>query len=201
MDIVIRRMDRGETEEVSLLADKLVGVGYYPPSLVADYMDQSTSEAGMFSYVASLDDRLVAFRFVLPPGRWEHGRGRGLSVDRWPAPLTDSAYFQSCFVDDGVMGQGIGRKLAWRALWDLKESGARAVVAHSWKESPHGSSLRYLERLGFQAVDEHPEYWKEVDYHCRRCGSPCLCTAVEMVLDLQLWEPPAEAATVLGDRR
>lgn len=190
-EVVIRRMETSDVQGVSRLADKLVGLDYYPPALVTEYMERSTSEHGTFSYVASLEAALVAFRFVLPPGQWEHGRGRGLNPDRWPAPLERTAYFQSCFVDDAVMGQGIGRRLAWRALADLKASGAQAVVAHSWKESPHGSSFRYLQRLGFEAVDEHLEYWKEVDYVCRRCGNPCLCTAVEMVLDLRAWEAPA----------
>ena len=106
--------------------------------------------------------------------------------------MADTAYFQSCFVDDRCMGKGIGRRLAWLAMDDLKRTGTRAVVAHSWKESPHGSSLRYLTRLGFQAVSEHLEYWKEVDYICRRCGQPCLCTAIEVVMDLEAWEPPPE---------
>ena len=76
------------------------------------------------------------------------------------------------------------------ALADLKASGARAVVAHSWKESPHGSSLRYLTRLGFEAVAEHPEYWVDVDYTCALDGKPCRCTAIEVVLDLTTWEAP-----------
>ena len=114
-----------------------------------------------------------------------------MAVERgWPAPLSETAYFQSCFVDPARMGQGIGRRLAHRALADLKAAGARAVVAHSWKESPHGSPLRYLNRLGFDAVAEHLEYWANVDYSCARDGRPCRCTAIEVVLDLCTWEGP-----------
>jgi ribosomal protein S18 acetylase RimI-like enzyme len=193
MDIRFRRMDEADVEGVSRLADRLVGPSYYTPSLVREYRDRSATDTGVLSYVAEeASGELVAFRFVLPPGHWSGGRGAGLTPDRWPAPLEHTAYFQSCFVDDRCMGHGIGRRLAWQAMEDLQASGAQAVVAHSWKESPHGSSLRYLTRLGFTPISEHLEYWKEVDYVCRRCGSPCLCTAVEVVLDLVAWRPSAE---------
>ena len=61
----------------------------------------------------------------------------------------------------------------------------QAVVAHSWKESPNNSSMKYLEKLGFLPVGEHPLFWSEVDYDCTRCGKPpCQCTATEMILYL-----------------
>lgn len=190
MSVEIRVMTPQDVQSVAALADRLVGDDYYTPELVAQTMERSTYEGQVFSYVATLGGTLVAFRFVFPPGRWEHGRGDGLAPGRWKAPLEQTAYFQSCFVDHAVMGQGIGRALAHRALMDLQSLGARAVVAHSWKESPHGSSLRYLTRLGFEAVAEHPEYWVDVDYTCSLDGKPCHCTAIEVVLDLTHWSPP-----------
>ena len=33
-------------------------------------------------------------------------------------------------------------------------------------------------------IENYPEYWKEVDYDCTRCGKPCVCTAEEMYLDI-----------------
>jgi len=190
MDVEIRAMQPQDVIPVSSLADRLVGDAYYTPEIVSETREQSRFKGKIFSYVALSRGEVVAFRFVLPPGRWEHGRGSGLAPARWTAPLEETAYFQSCFVDHAVMGQGIGRRLAHRALEDLKRAGTRAVVAHSWKESPHGSSLRYLTRLGFEPVAEHPEYWVDVDYTCSLDGKPCRCTAIEVVLDLTTWSPP-----------
>lgn len=190
MSVEIRVMTLADAPGVSALADRLVGDDYYTAEIVGETMERSTHDGRVFSYVATHEGDLVAFRFVLPPGRWEHGRGEGLAPSRWRAPLEKTAYFQSCFVDHAVMGRGIGRALAHRALLDLKEHGAQAVVAHSWKESPHGSSLRYLTRLGFEPVAEHPEYWVDVDYTCSLDGKPCHCTAIEVVLDLTHWAPP-----------
>jgi GNAT superfamily N-acetyltransferase len=190
MDVTIRAMTPADAGPVSALADRLIGDAYYTPESVAETIKLSTSNGQPFSYLALANEEPVAFRFVLPPGRWDHGRGEGLAPERWPARLEETAYFQSCFVDQAMMGHGIGRRLAHRALADLKAAGARAVVAHSWKESPHGSSLRYLTRLGFEPVAEHPEYWVDVDYTCALDGKPCRCTAIEVALDLTAWEAP-----------
>ena len=74
--------------------------------------------------------------------------------------------------------------MARASLADLARLGARGVVTHSWKESPRGSSRRYLERLDFRVVAEHADYWINVDYTCSLDGRPCRCTALEMVRTL-----------------
>lgn len=171
---------------VAALALAVIGPGYYPAETVLEYLAKSTTPEGTaVSHVAFVGERLVGFRFALPPGAWESGRGRGLHPERWPAPLERCGYFQSSYLDPAFMGRGIGRRLAERALRDLKAIGALAVVTHSWKESPHNSSFRYLSRLGFEVVAEIPDYWMDVDYTCVLDGRPCRCTAIEMVLGLE----------------
>lgn len=188
-ELSLRAMQLEDAATVSLLADRLAGVDYYPPDLVRAYIERATTPLATTAYVALKGARMVGFRFAFPPGRWQAGRGRGLTPTRWPHPLEATAYFQSCFVDPDCMGTGLGRKLALLALTDLEHLGARAVVAHSWKESPHDSSRRYLNRLGFHRVAEHPGYWAEVDYLCSGCQTrPCVCTALEMVKDLKKGE-------------
>jgi GNAT superfamily N-acetyltransferase len=180
---------------VALLADSTIGVGYYTEAAVLEYLARSTTSAGVFSFVAEAGGRLVGFRFALPPGRWDSGRGEGLSPSRWPAPLDAAAYLQSAFVDPAFTGLGVGRRMTRQAIDALRGAGARVVVAHSWKESPHNSSFRYLSRLGFVPVAEYPRYWREVDYECSLDGRPCQCTAVEMVLDLRSRDPGAPATS------
>ena len=182
-DLGIRRMLPADAPAVAALADRLIGVDYYPVDQITADLARSTVDSTALCYVAELGDRLVGFRLTFPPGRWSSGRGKaGLTPERWPAPLASAGYFQSCFVDPAVTGRGIGRRLGQRALDDLRRCGARLAVAHSWKESPHGSSMRYLTRLGFTPVTEHPHYWAEVDYLCSGCRlRPCICTAIEMI--------------------
>ena len=174
-----------DADAVAALAERLMGRGYYSADQVRDMLARSTCDDRVYSYVAVDGAEAVGARFSLPPGAWSGGRGRGLSPDRWPVPLPDCGYFQTSFVDPAHRGRGIGPALARLALDDLRRAGARAVIAHAWKESPDDSARRYLSRLGFVAVCEHPEYWVEVDYVCPRDGQPCRCTAVEMVLDLR----------------
>ena len=184
-EITIRAMRPGDALAVEELATRLIGPGYYPAETVLAYLERSTVGDAVCAHVALAGDTLVGFRFALPPGRWEKGRGDGLHPERWPAPRERCAYFQSSYVDGRWMGHGIGRRMARLAMDALRSLGAEAIVTHSWKESPHGSSFRYLTRLGFVAVAEHAEYWSEVDYDCRLDGRPCRCTAIEMVLDLR----------------
>ena len=176
----LRPMRTDDAPALAALADRLVGKDYYTPAIALEYLAKATIEEEVCAWVAEAKGELVAFRFVCPPGRWEAGRGQGLSPERWSAPLAATAYFQSCFVDPQLMGHGVGRALALMAFQALRRLGARAVVTHSWKESPHDSSRRYLSRLGFSVVAEYPRYWSEIDYICPRDGQPCGCTALEM---------------------
>jgi len=182
-------MKAADPPAVARLADRLIGDGYYPPPTILADLERSRVDGRALCYVAECDERFVGFRITLPPGRWSSGRGQGLTPDAWPVPIEQAGYFQSCFVDRSMTGRGIGRRLSYRALADLAESGARLVVGHVWKESPHNSSLRYVTRLGFEPVAEHAHYWAEVDYLCSGCRLPrCICTAIEVIRSLD----PAE---------
>lgn len=184
-EVRIRRMRAADAPAVAALADRLIGDDYYPPARIAADLARSTVDGTPLCYVAHVGEALVGFRLTFPPGRWTSGRGQGLTPEAWPVPIAQAGYFQSCFVDPAQMGRGIGRRLGQRALDDLRRCGARLAVAHSWKESPHDSSVRYLSRLGFAAVAEHPRYWAEVDYLCSGCREPsCICTAIEMIRPL-----------------
>ena len=99
--------------------------------------------------------------------------------EQWPVRLNPPHIFNpALFIPDGWDG-GIGRKLSEASIATMRESGIPLVVAHSWKESPHNSSMRYLERLGFVPVQEYPGYWSEIDLRCSLDGFPCQCTAIE----------------------
>jgi len=182
MSVLVRDMALADAAACSLLADALFGPGYYPPAKIIESLQQSTLSGVVCSHVAtSARGQLLGFRIALPPGRWASGRGEGLSPDLWPLPLDDCGYFQSAFVAFEVRGQGIGPLMAAAAEDALVRLGARAIVTHSWKESPDNASMRYLSRLGFTTVTEYPGYWSKVDYECFRDGNPCQCTAVEMI--------------------
>ena len=183
----LARRDLGLLKEFT---DRTIGAGYYSEKELEEIFDKSESEKSGSAKMCSLllrdpSGEILGVRFTYPPGRWSRGKGEGLNPSRWPHPIEQTAYFQSLFLSDKVQGQGWGSKLSNASIGILKTVGARGAVCHSWKESPFNSSSKYLEKMGFQKIAEHPLYWQHVDYNCTRClKPPCQCTAVEMYLDI-----------------
>lgn len=184
--LVIRPLEEIDLTAVKEFTDRAIGKGYYSAEEIQRIFEQSKYvDESMLTLVLAEGRKIYGVRITYPPGKWTHGKGQGLTVKKWPHPLNQTAYFQSLFIDPEMTAQGWGKKLSLKAIEALRKVGTQGIVCHSWKESPHDSSGRYLRGLGFTLVATHPEYWKEVDYECTRCGKPCHCTAEEMYLDLE----------------
>ncbi|MCB0376951.1 MAG: GNAT family N-acetyltransferase [Bdellovibrionales bacterium] len=184
MAAIIRDLKKGDIPAVKDFTDHSIGKGYFTLDEVQDLYQRSMKDGIMCSQVLIEDGKILGVRITLPPGHWQSGKGQGLNEAKWAHPKKDTAYFQSLFIDLQHTGQGWGKKLSLRSIDRLKELGALGVLCHSWKESPHNSSRRYLESIGFRWIADHPMYWHEVNYQCTRCGQPCVCTAQEMYLDI-----------------
>lgn len=185
--LLIREFLASDIPAVKKFTDKTVGLGYYSVEELTDYQKKSIAKTGeicSFVLVNSINQEIMGLRLAFPPGNWEHGKGSKLRPDLWPTKMSETAYFQSLFVSSELQGQGWGPKLAAKSLEIFKKLGAKGVVTHCWKESPGNTSYKYLAKLGFKEIIEHPNYWIDVDYVCTRDGKPCRCTAIEMHLDL-----------------
>ena len=167
------------------LADEVFGKGYYTYEELNEIQKKSILKGINASKVLVDNNEVLGVRLTKPPGSWERGKGRGLSKDQWPHTFGETAYFQSLFVSKLIRKTGRGKELSKNSIASLKEMGAKGIVCHSWMESPGNGSSRYLHSMGFKLINRWPEYWKEVDYNCKVCGRPCLCTAEEMYLDLE----------------
>lgn len=193
-------LEHSDLKALKAFTDQTIGAGYYSEAELEDIFKKSTatnSEGRSFMCSLLLRDAsaggstgaILGVRFSYPPGNWNKGKGSGkdggLNPAAWPHPISETGYFQSLFLSDKVQGQGWGSRLSFASIEVLKNAGARGVVCHSWKESPFNSSSKYLEKMGFQKIAEHPLYWQHVNYNCTRClKPPCQCTAVEMYLDI-----------------
>ena len=184
-NLTIRALEAEDLESVKKFADREIGQNYFSMKELTEIFTRSQKNRVMYSLV--LQDKIgniQGIRITYPAGNWSKGKGDGLNIAKWPHPLEQTAYFQSIFVSSALHGQGWGRKLSLASLQLLQQAHCKGVVCHSWKESPHNSSYRYLAKLGFKLIAEHPKYWKDVPYNCTRCGKPpCLCTAQEMYLN------------------
>lgn len=194
MPYSMTEMQKSDLKELKSFTDRAIGEGYYSVAELENIWSQSQGQDhnGQIrgcSFLLRDNGQILGMRFTYPPGNWEKGKGsganKGLTQNKWPFDIQQTAYFQSLFLDSSIQGKGWGAKLSLKSIEALKQVGAKGVVCHSWKESPNNSSSRYLEKLGFKVIAEHPLYWKDIDYNCTRCGSPpCQCTAVEMYLRL-----------------
>lgn len=193
--VPLKEQDLGRLKEFT---DRAIGAGYYSNAEIQDIFRRSTPEGAagpktptdhrsdqMCSFLLKKGDEIFGVRFTFPPGRWSHGKGEGLTPAAWPHPLSETGYFQSLFLDERVQGQGWGSRLSQKSAEVLASIGAKGIVCHSWKESPGGSSTKYLLKMGFRPIKEHPLYWQHVDYNCTRClKPPCQCTAIEMYYEI-----------------
>ncbi len=183
---VIEELKLSDLPALKAFTDREIGAGYYSESEIQDIFRKSQKNGRMCSFLLKSDGEICGVRFTYAPGNWSHGKGEGLTISKWPFPLQDTAYFQSLFLAEKVQAQGFGGQLSARSIEVLKSIGAKGIVCHSWKESPNNSSSKYLEKIGFQVIAEHPLYWQHIDYNCTRCGKPpCQCTALEMYLKLE----------------
>jgi hypothetical protein len=181
-NIDIEALTPAHAAAVSALADRLIGPGYYPLAAAEENLARGVMGDFALCFGAYEGADLVGFRITAPPGAFDVHRGA--HPDRWGVDTRAVAYFKSAFVAPSHAGRGIGSRLATASLSELRRAGVGGVLAHSWKESPGNSSAKYLEKLGFVAIAEHPSFWSDVDYVCVRDGFPCQCTAVEMFLRL-----------------
>tara|TARA_B110001454_G_C12723292_1_gene436335 strand:+ start:45952 stop:46509 length:558 start_codon:yes stop_codon:yes gene_type:complete len=183
----IREFKITDIKNVKSFADLQIGKDYYSESELEDAQLRSEKNGIVTSFVLVDDEdtKIFGLRLAYPPGQWEHGKGKRLSPDLWGYPISELGYFQSLFLAADVQGQGWGPLLSDRALQALRQLKASGILTHCWKESPGNSSFKYLNKVGFKILKEHPDYWIDVDYVCTRDGNPCRCTAIEMILELK----------------
>ena len=173
-------------EATKTFSDQFIGKNYYSPNDLRDVIKRSHKDGKCSSVLlVNESNEVLGIRLSYPQNQWLDLKSDSeIFPERWKIQKNEMAYFQSIFLSDTIQGQGWGKKLSTYSMDILRDMGAKAIVCHSWKESPHNSSMRYLEKLGFEPIGEHKNFWTEVDYVCVRCGKPCLCTATEMVFYL-----------------
>lgn len=187
MGLVLQSLQLRHQEAFLQFTDKNIGDRYYSESDFLHLYDLSCYNGHALSYVLvdQENQQILGVRVTFPPPRWLQLESVPLFADQWNVPPESVAYFKSLFIDPKLQGQGWGPRLSQASLRDLIALDCQAVVAHSWKQSPNNSSQRYLEKLGFKVIGEHPMFWSELDYDCTLCGQPpCQCTATEMILYL-----------------
>jgi GNAT superfamily N-acetyltransferase len=183
----IREFLLSDIGAVKSFTDEQIGQGYYSLDDLISNQKKSVAANGdvsSFLLVDSKDNVVKGLRLAFQPGQWAHGKGNKLRPDLWPFLIEEAGYFQSLFLSSELQGQNWGPRLSQKSIEVFKRQGAKGIITHCWKESPNNSSFRYLQKMGFEIVIEHPLYWNDVDYVCVRDGTPCQCTSIEMYLKI-----------------
>lgn len=185
-NLKVIELNASHIPEIVQFADRNIGTGYYKSHEAKRLLEVSQAPKNPCSFGlidVQRHNRLIAIRLTLPPGDWIEEFAHGQAFPKkWKLPISQIGYFKSLFIDEDYRGRGLGPYLSSLAIDQLRQLGAKAVVTHAWKESPNNSSSRYLKKIGFEIIGEHPHFWSEVDYDCTGCHvRPCTCTAIEMI--------------------
>jgi predicted N-acetyltransferase YhbS len=185
MEFRIRNIELRDVNPILDFSDKWIGKNYFKKSELRQILLRGQVENLNASLVAvNEDNKIIGIRLTMAPEEWHQDVTYSpfIRPSKWRVPINQVAYFKSLFVAREYQKKGIGRELSNRSIEILKKMGARAVLCHSWVESPQNSSKGYLRSMNFESVETHNQFWYYKDYECIRCTpSPCLCRAEEMI--------------------
>jgi len=178
----IRNITPQDLHAIQRFTDEFIGLGYFSLDKLEEIYQLSCNSGKCASFIAVEKSEILGVRLTFAPGRWIENT-HCLTTNKWNVSKENVGYFKSLFVHSKTQGQGVGKTLSNQAIKALKSMGAEAIVCHSWLESPGNSSQKYLTKMGFESVQNHPMFWSKVDYKCVYCGDgTCQCTADEMIL-------------------
>jgi GNAT superfamily N-acetyltransferase len=167
------------------LANTIHGDNYLNHTSLAAMHLQGIVKGINASFVA-IDEQqqLIGYRLSFAVGQWQPDHWCTEAL--WPVPRADMAYFKSVGVSAGQRGKGVASSLLQASVTALKQQGAKAGLAHIWRESPGNAAQRYFSYAGAVLVKVHPQRWRHLSetagYYCPICGALCNCSAAEMVL-------------------
>lgn len=180
-NFAIKSFEIENIEEVRLFTDQWIGKNYFSSDELRQLRNKSIRDNLNASLLALSDTELIGVRIALAPGSWIESNMK-LSPSYWGVAPERVGYFKSLFIHEKFRSLGVGSGLTESSKAILKQQGAKAIITHSWLESPNNSSQVYLLRHGFSEIARYPKFWEPLEYECVRCGPQrCQCTAVEMI--------------------
>lgn len=183
MPIEITPLGDFDLERVRVFADRWIGDNYFTLDELKDISKRSHG----CSFVAfdTESNAILGIRLTFAPGHWPSELMKKATPSKWGVEENKVGYFKSLFIHEDAQEKGLGKKLSNLSIDALKGLGAKAIVCHSWLESPGNSSQKYLQSMGFTEVIEYPLFWHDVDYLCSGCKQDkCICTALEMIKEI-----------------
>ena len=172
-------------EQVIALASEVHGDNYLDLEKLKAMQLKASKDNLNANFIALEGDNLVGLRLSYSPGNWP--LDKWCTPESWPCKASEMAYFKCIAIDPTQQGNGIGPKLLSASIDTLKLQGAKAGVAHLWRQSPGNGAVKYFKKCGGKLIKEHPNRWRENSindgYVCPVCTELCECSAAEMVIE------------------
>ncbi|MDX5407171.1 MAG: GNAT family N-acetyltransferase [Chromatiaceae bacterium] len=171
--------------DVIALANQIHGDNYLTQGSLLQMQQRGIKKGANASFVA-LDEQaqIIGYRLSFAAGQWQPDKW--CSLTSWPVSVSEMAYFKSVGVSPTARGQGVASALLRQSTAMLRKQGAKAGLAHIWRESPGNAAERYFSHAGARVLKVHADKWRHLSelegYVCPRCGPLCRCSAAEMVL-------------------
>lgn len=169
--------------QIITLGNHVHGDGYIDENNVSTWVAKGFKHDINAGYVAYDGDKLVGFRITYSADNWTIDQW--CSPDKWQVPAQNVCYFKCNTVDENYRGYGIGSQLLKLSIAAAVKQGAKAGIAHLWKQSPGNSAVKYFTKCGGELIKSHPDKWREQalnGYDCILCGFDCHCEAAEMII-------------------
>lgn len=180
--IKYEELNLSHVSELKLFLDKEAGFNYMTEDDLKDVIENNIILNNLnASFIAKDNEKIIGLRLTYVPVKWIKD-GKGATFSKWNVDKSKVAKFHCLFIDNNYRGQGIGPKMSKMSVDVLREMGAKAIICYSWLESFNNSSQKYLIKYGFSPVNQHPNFWADLEYDCSGCNvRPCTCTAEEMI--------------------
>ncbi len=176
---IIEPITKNDFEEIT----KLVDLNLAPGEVDLDYL--YSLPAGSI-YLAKVGDEISGVVISrLPAIFFREIPEKFISLDLIKQDKEKIGNIHIIIISPKFRRLGIGKRLVKKALEYLNDFGVAVVLVHVWMQSPGNSSFELFSALGFKPLKLYKKSWSEYpNYICVRCGSPCQCDSLEMVLDL-----------------
>lgn len=187
--VIYRDYQPQDSNPIIEIGDEVLGRGYITVDEIDEcYKEKSRAKGNVNFFVAELDGKIAGFSWAYRPGLFPSGPfAKGL----WPVDESEVAYIATMGVKREFGRRGIGTELLRRLHKRAREQGAKALVSHSWIESPGNASTKLVNKSKFTPLKIHYRLWYKKTWYessedisiCRRCIlPPCRCSALEVML-------------------
>lgn len=185
-----RRLTPEDFERVIDIADRTLGPGYLTRDELAAFLDTEQGQPGHLGRIWTLVGEVAGFgsaRLLRKGGLAEHLERlrpfltKGRLLDELPAHHRVGLLDQ-VIVEPEFQNRGVGSQQAEFLSWQLKEAGAKRLLATAWHHDGHTPLAGVLRRQGFTSILQVDNFWRQDSllrgYRCQACGTPpCGCSA------------------------